>query len=436
VGVISLARTRWRLSEAEAARLAGGTTPMSLEALVQLHRGTEATDPRDKVYAFLGLADKIVEARAPIEPNYRLPVHQVYTDVTERVMLSNGNLHLLSHVQDASQTKVSGLPSWVPDYSVQIKPYPLFLRGNCNWSASGRLRWRPDAAAMRLGLLHVQGFRIGNVEEAAAMPDEVAGSAAYWSSIVRVATGLGQHYRHRPETKEGRAVHTRVEALWRTLITNTYERTNPAPDAVGTLFLDYVLNLQVRHTLAPLSNVDFLPHQRPTRTSVATMVNEEADAEGGTGGGALSWHALLAAEPQGSALGADAYSARISSVVERMFRGAYSPIGLAQLQHEFDIASGGMRRVFRARAAESGESDRGEETDGERPQLLGTGPRSLRAGDEVWVLAGASVPMVLRQADGGGHGARYRLVGEAYVHGAMQGGAEATESSLADLVLE
>jgi hypothetical protein len=50
--------------------------------------------------------------------------------------------------------------------------------------------------------------------------------------------------------------------------------------------------------------------------------------------------------------------------------------------------------------------------------LLGIGPESLKKGDKVWVIAGADVPMVLRQ--GGGEG-EWSLVGECYVHGIMEG---------------
>lgn len=83
-----------------------------------------------------------------------------------------------------------------------------------------------------------------------------------------------------------------------------------------------------------------------------------------------------------------------------MFNGSYSPIGLAQLQHEFDQSGGKNRRLFRTR-------------DG----YLGTGARSLRAGDEVWILHGAGVPFVLRMRPNG----NYQLIGEAFVYGIMHG---------------
>ena len=54
--------------------------------------------------------------------------------------------------------------------------------------------------------------------------------------------------------------------------------------------------------------------------------------------------------------------------------------------------------------------------------LLGLGPRSLQTGDHVFVLLGARVPFVLRPIQlVGGSRNRYEMVGEAYIHGIMQG---------------
>ena len=56
--------------------------------------------------------------------------------------------------------------------------------------------------------------------------------------------------------------------------------------------------------------------------------------------------------------------------------------------------------------------------------LLDVAPLGSRLGDEVWILAGATTPFVLRSLDGG----QRDLVGDAYVHGVMHG--EALELGL------
>jgi len=46
------------------------------------------------------------------------------------------------------------------------------------------------------------------------------------------------------------------------------------------------------------------------------------------------------------------------------------------------------------------------------------GPYIAKPGDICCVLFGATVPFILRKADGASH---YKLVGEAYIHGLMRG---------------
>ena len=48
---------------------------------------------------------------------------------------------------------------------------------------------------------------------------------------------------------------------------------------------------------------------------------------------------------------------------------------------------------------------------------LGNGPKNARPGDQVWILAGAKIPFVLRPQENG----KYVVLGDAYVHGIMHG---------------
>lgn len=85
------------------------------------------------MFAFLGLADrKMAPFRyhpSVLIPHYNMTVQEVYAE-TARVLLSSyRNLSLLSHVEDHSLTRIDGMPSWVPDLSVPLDPYPLRFRG-------------------------------------------------------------------------------------------------------------------------------------------------------------------------------------------------------------------------------------------------------------------------------------------------------------------
>ena len=52
---------------------------------------------------------------------------------------------------------------------------------------------------------------------------------------------------------------------------------------------------------------------------------------------------------------------------------------------------------------------------------------SVQPGDEVWMIRDAAVPLILRRVEGG-----HQLVGEAYVHGFMNGEMLGEEYRLVD----
>ncbi len=86
----------------------------------------EATDPRDKVFALLGLVNNTMG----IEPNYQWSVEHVYTITASRFILSGNAAFLGIPRPRSAQLK---LPSWVVDWSAVAK-YPARWLGV---SASG-----------------------------------------------------------------------------------------------------------------------------------------------------------------------------------------------------------------------------------------------------------------------------------------------------------
>jgi hypothetical protein len=60
------------------------------------------------------------------------------------------------------------------------------------------------------------------------------------------------------------------------------------------------------------------------------------------------------------------------------------------------------------------------------------GSVSVEPGDQVWVLKGGDVPLILRPVKDG----RYRLIGEAYVHGIMRGEALRVGCTFREVILE
>lgn len=392
ISPVYLHETRISISAQDNSSSEEKTPAPPLRMLLDKHRFAKSSDPRDKVYAFIGLAN---HSMAPFRshpnalvPNYNLSVQEVYTEVARVLMTSYRNLSWLSHVEDASQRSIPGLPSWVPDLSVPLDPYPLRYRGPVFWKAAGSLRWKIDTPSMAEGQLKVQGYQLDLIDQTSVLLNESEDPSATWASIVKLALSLDLPY---PDPGGRKKNPSRIEVLWRTLTTDIYAHTYPAPLEAGSLFIDYILNLQIRHRLMPWSSSDeFQPHHSPVSESIYP-----------------EWRTLLKLEPPGSPYCLNMYTQRLTAVVESMFNGTYSPIGLAQLQHELDQSGGKKRRLFKTRRG-----------------FMGTGPRSLRVGDEVWILHRAGLPFVLRpQANGS-----YRLVGESFVYGVMHG--EALEMGL------
>ena len=83
-----------------------------VDALFMSYR-FNCTDPRDKVFAMLGLA------QAPVlQPAYSARVEDVYLHTTQSLILDFGNLDILCCVSHPKH--IATLPSWVPDWQAQV----------------------------------------------------------------------------------------------------------------------------------------------------------------------------------------------------------------------------------------------------------------------------------------------------------------------------
>ncbi|WAO85582.1 hypothetical protein NCS54_00282800 [Fusarium falciforme] len=78
----------------------------------------EATDPRDKVYAILGILTKdIQEGQLLITPDYTQGVLPIFRNFAKAVLSRQPKLDLLYYVFEQPLRTILDLPSWVPDFS-------------------------------------------------------------------------------------------------------------------------------------------------------------------------------------------------------------------------------------------------------------------------------------------------------------------------------
>lgn len=87
--------------------------------LLSLGRLGGATDPRDKIYAFLGLATDVEDGS--LAPNYHFSQWRIFTQVAIWYILKYNNLDIFSHCFP-NNLGSDNLPSWVPDWSLPILP--------------------------------------------------------------------------------------------------------------------------------------------------------------------------------------------------------------------------------------------------------------------------------------------------------------------------
>lgn len=204
--------------------------PTVLRETLMSCRQFDATDPRDKIYAFLSIAEVpfIRDGPRPIRVDYQKSVSEVYTETTTYILSAthsidniwqspSRNLELLWHVEDRSQPRHVDLPSWVPDFSVEMFPEPFDDRVANLWNVwplNSRPKYPPSADK---DVLRTLGARIDEVAEVARSDGDPL------SAAVSVAMGLSKMYR-RPGDPSSTSNYNKTQAD--TATRDFFERLN------------------------------------------------------------------------------------------------------------------------------------------------------------------------------------------------------------------
>lgn len=113
-----------------------------LSILWQAQSHFQATDPRDKIYAFLAFQDD--NSHDKIRPAYERSVAYVYADATARIIHQTGLLDILE-IASKDRYCLSDLPSWAPDFSKPPPSLPLIphnVNGHFEAAKGTRHDWR------------------------------------------------------------------------------------------------------------------------------------------------------------------------------------------------------------------------------------------------------------------------------------------------------
>ena len=88
----------------------------------------QTTDPRDSVYAFLGL-QTLVDGAVPIQADYRSSYDEALISTANSVVQSTGSLEILAYCGREGRNRLSSsnLPSWVPEWKTTASTSPLVI---------------------------------------------------------------------------------------------------------------------------------------------------------------------------------------------------------------------------------------------------------------------------------------------------------------------
>jgi Heterokaryon incompatibility protein (HET) len=308
--------------------------PSPLIYLMRSLRHFQATDPRDKVFALLGIAVDTKELG--LRPDYRKSCKEVYTDLA-RTLIQHGYIELLSLCEFSKQ--ISGLPSWVPDWSCKSYRSPLQQRSldrstqplktilEPRFSASG-VNYTTDltgshAIGWDMPLLLPATF-LGKVQKVGMTWEHEA--IGKWLQDLRSLSYLMSDASKLPSGRE--------EAVWRTAVADQ----------------------EIRHGIKKprLSEEKIQTVHEALKNKDLTLVNTQTLIDARLNGYCQQLHVI------------------------------------AQSRRPLLVSD----------------------------NFLGIGPCEAEPGDLVFILLGAGVPYILRQHS---QDEKLQIVGEAYVHGIMDG---------------
>lgn len=376
----------------EAMKAAAAQKPLSLERLLAYSRCFQATQAQDYVFGLLGIwkfsqgKKELPKDMAPDYSRSKEPdfVAQVFTQYSWFIIQDTGDLNILSLVDDLSTHQQKGLPSWVPNYSMAFHVHPLAGVPRPDpehqlWDASKGLPFEVPLQKDSKKL-PVKGFLFDTIDEIAATYPEIMDQHQINSLLNLIARYPAEKY------PTGASP---VEAFWRTIIKNTFcqhPANIEARDAFQYLIAWHVGNLE--------DAADGF-EEDSNKNELSSLFDQTKTAIG-----EISSKFKNATEiPDMNA---------INDTIEQL--GSLDPGSeeKEKLDRDFDDISEAFRiayscrRLFRT-----------------KKNYLGIAAESLKAGDEVWVLAGAAIPLILRPAENGEN--ERKVIGEAYIHGIMNG---------------
>ena len=334
--------------------------PLSL--LIVRHQDSLASKAEDKFYALLGLASDV--SREQVTISYDTTINDIYQKVALTCLVHDQNLSILGSVQASSSSTLTGLPSWVSDWSVPRTAYALTFHDEFSstpaiYTAARETKYTWKQPQSKNGLI-LSGFRFDRIIDV-GYADE---------TNIRV-TAITHRQNLKPKG---------VKLFW-LLSCERIARVREKRQTyiTGEDILDvYWQTLCVGCTLDNFSTIrkEFISFDAVMRTL-------------------SNLHKLYLSS-----------SLRVVEFMVFCFMFQKSVFPYLGIKPPMQIDGFDQRVVF-GMGRRMARTSRG---------YIGLVPARTQPGDSVWLLKGGNVPFVIRDESG-----TKRFVGEAYIHGIMKG---------------
>ncbi|KAF4632852.1 hypothetical protein G7Y89_g5278 [Cudoniella acicularis] len=425
------------------------------EVLMQF-RETRATNPRDKIYAFLGLSEVLGQTgKLSLIPDYNKTVNEVFMDAMRLLLLSSSNgPSYLALKEDPSLTKLASLPSWVPDFTVasHVRLHSHIVA--TPWSAGGPLDSGHMLSFLPGNVLEIRGVRVGEVcaiYDFKGFPD--LGTEEGDQSLLHLLRALPMFSKIRnpkmtPSLQTYLQIHnqglyedilhevsipgegkityqSRLEVFWRTLVLDCFGTQYPSSDSGTDLFLDIWQRYNDAKIIAKFLKIPLL-NSVHTQTPGVPWSDHDRGKLKSSMCRIHTMHLLLKGHKVVDMDWDDDFLMETKPVLPELDSGWAEE--LQKETNEVNLLGGMlMARQFVQKPHEPikegefalciGFNCHRKRVFATKGGHLGLGTKSVKEGDEAWILEGADTPFVLRPRKDG----KYKLIGEAYVHGVMHG---------------
>jgi hypothetical protein len=357
--------------------LQGNLSPpkaLTLKDVLQLSRRFNATDKRDHVFALQGVLTEDVDKE--LLPDYTIEVEELFERVARHLLHQDDPFWIFAHAGISQPRNLPSLPSWVPDWSTSC------CMGSADRLVDGPVRLgatssQAQSFALADGILQLEGFYLGSILATAPTP-----MTDNFPDIIRKLNKLILYI----NSQSWLQVQEIVKA-----IPDPYMTGEPRDDALWRMFVGY------------------------TDTDEETMATDRELVE--------AWKKVITMPPD--------MLTQFEHVMERVrksktfFEKEKTMCDLDEVWYEYITASNlvnsnisnmlGFRGTGRVVAV----TDRG---------YMALVPNGTKSNDKIYLVAGAHIPHVIREES-----PRFRLVGEACVHGLAADDARIVEGCLLEI---